>query len=140
MRATAQPEVTCVCADVLHGWCARLHPTGLPVLELVEDDEDENIDGCVQAAVAAWGERKLGALEAEDRLSVACEKGETSDEVMLQLRAAFQVRPTPSGVLLAPFVCVCVCVCSISLGLQHRMAHRFMDGWMDGWMDVTRVQ
>ena len=45
----------------------------------------------VKAAVAGWGEQSLTALEAEDRLSVACEKGFTQDAVTLQLREAFQV-------------------------------------------------
>jgi len=44
----------------------------------------------VQAAVASWGIRQLSALEAEDRLSVACEKGVTQDEVTLALRDSFQ--------------------------------------------------
>lgn len=46
----------------------------------------------VKAASALWGAQSLSLLEAEDRLSVACEKGDTSDEVLLQLRRAFQVR------------------------------------------------
>lgn len=45
-----------------------------------------------KAAAAAWGERSLPLLEAEDRLSVACEKGSTDDEVLLKLRAVYQVR------------------------------------------------
>jgi len=44
----------------------------------------------IAAAVAGWGERKLTALEAEDRLSVACEKGFSEDSVILGLRSAFQ--------------------------------------------------
>ncbi|GAX74750.1 hypothetical protein CEUSTIGMA_g2197.t1 [Chlamydomonas eustigma] len=44
----------------------------------------------VQAAVASWGERKLEVLDAEDRLSVACEKGFTEDSATLLLRQAFQ--------------------------------------------------
>jgi preprotein translocase subunit SecA len=44
----------------------------------------------VKAAAAAWGERSLTLLDAEDRLSVACEKGATDDEVLLRLRAAYQ--------------------------------------------------
>ena len=34
---------------------------------------------------------RLELLDAEDRLSVACEKGFTEDAVTLQLRQAFQV-------------------------------------------------
>ncbi len=45
----------------------------------------------VESAVAAWGVRQLSELEAEDRLSVACEKGFTADQQLLQLREAFQV-------------------------------------------------
>lgn len=40
--------------------------------------------------MAAWGVCTLSALDAEDRLSVACEKGVTSDEVILALRGAYQ--------------------------------------------------
>ncbi|KAG1669742.1 hypothetical protein FOA52_001571 [Chlamydomonas sp. UWO 241] len=42
------------------------------------------------AAKAAWGERTLGVLEAEDRLMVACERGVSEDAATLQLREAFQ--------------------------------------------------
>jgi hypothetical protein len=45
----------------------------------------------VKMAVAAWGQRQLSALDAEDRLSVACEKGVAEDEVTLALRQAYQV-------------------------------------------------
>lgn len=44
----------------------------------------------VKAAAAAWGERSLALLDAEDRLSVACEKGATDDQVLLKLRAVYQ--------------------------------------------------
>jgi preprotein translocase subunit SecA len=46
----------------------------------------------MQEAVSAWGSRQLAVLEAEDRLSYACEKGVTEDPVLLALREAFQVR------------------------------------------------
>ncbi|KAJ9529991.1 hypothetical protein QJQ45_023225, partial [Haematococcus lacustris] len=46
------------------------------------------------AAAASWGERQLSLLEAEDRLSVACEKGVSSDPVILALREAFQLMLT----------------------------------------------
>ena len=46
----------------------------------------------VAAAKAAWGERALQDLEAEDRLSIACEKAPSSDPVISKLRAAFQAR------------------------------------------------
>ncbi len=45
----------------------------------------------VKAAENAWGSSSLTVLEAEDRLSVACEKGVTDDNVLLKLRVAFQV-------------------------------------------------
>ncbi|KXZ52913.1 hypothetical protein GPECTOR_8g291 [Gonium pectorale] len=47
-------------------------------------------EAAVKGAVAAWGTRQLSELEAEDRLSVACEKGFTADPQLLQLREAFQ--------------------------------------------------
>ena len=46
----------------------------------------------VEVAKTVWGERALPDLEAEDRLSVACEKAPTSDFVIFKLRAAFQAR------------------------------------------------
>uniref|UniRef100_A0A7I4C591 chloroplast protein-transporting ATPase n=1 Tax=Physcomitrium patens TaxID=3218 RepID=A0A7I4C591_PHYPA len=42
----------------------------------------------VEAAVNAWGEKALPELEAEDRLSYACERGPTEDPVVAQLRKA----------------------------------------------------
>lgn len=42
----------------------------------------------VEAAVKAWGEKSLAELEAEDRLSYACERGPTEDAVVAQLRKA----------------------------------------------------
>lgn len=45
----------------------------------------------IKMAVEAWGERSLSVLEAEDRLSIACEKGASEDAVTLALRKAFQV-------------------------------------------------
>jgi preprotein translocase subunit SecA len=60
-----------------------------------------------KAAAAAWGERSLPLLEAEDRLSVACEKGSTDDEVLLKLRAVYQVRPV--GMMLLEH-CQLVCM------------------------------
>eukprot|EP00798_Chlamydomonas_sp_ICE-L_P023574 gene23574-9099_t len=43
-----------------------------------------------EAAVQGWGRWSLPALEAEDRLSVACEKGFSDDPVILELRAVHQ--------------------------------------------------
>ena len=45
----------------------------------------------VKAAKKEWGERQLEELEAEERLSVVCERGPVSDPVISQLREAFQV-------------------------------------------------
>ncbi len=45
----------------------------------------------VKAAKKQWGERQLEELEAEERLSVVCERGPVSDPVISQLREAFQV-------------------------------------------------
>lgn len=44
----------------------------------------------VEAAVGAWGERQLEELEAEDKLSVACEKAPTEDDTIRAIRDAFQ--------------------------------------------------
>jgi len=48
------------------------------------------VQEAVDAAVAAWGERQLTELEAEDRLSVACEKAPTEDATLQKLRGAFE--------------------------------------------------
>ncbi|KAK9821732.1 hypothetical protein WJX81_008527 [Elliptochloris bilobata] len=48
------------------------------------------VSEAVAAARVTWGLRALPELEAEDRLSVACEKAPTSDPVISKLRAAFQ--------------------------------------------------
>ncbi|KAI6697652.1 hypothetical protein NL676_017771 [Syzygium grande] len=43
----------------------------------------------VQLAMKTWGQRSLIVLEAEERLSYACEKGPAQDEVIVKLRSAF---------------------------------------------------
>jgi len=43
----------------------------------------------VSIAVKVWGEKRLDELDAEDKLSFACEKAPTTDEVSLALRQAF---------------------------------------------------
>ena len=48
----------------------------------------------VAAAKEAWGQRQLKELDAEERLSMACEKAPTSDPATSKLRAAFQVPPS----------------------------------------------
>ena len=47
------------------------------------------LSNAVEKAIASWGERSLDVLEAEDRLSFACEKGPTEDESFLAIRDAF---------------------------------------------------
>lgn len=44
----------------------------------------------VQLAMNTWGQRSLTELEAEERLSYACEKGPAQDEVIAKLRSAFR--------------------------------------------------
>uniref|UniRef100_A0A061SHA1 Protein translocase subunit SecA n=1 Tax=Tetraselmis sp. GSL018 TaxID=582737 RepID=A0A061SHA1_9CHLO len=46
--------------------------------------------GAVEAAVDAWGKRQMEELEAEDRLSFACEKAPTADPVIMKIREAFR--------------------------------------------------
>jgi preprotein translocase subunit SecA len=46
-------------------------------------------EAAVASAQAAWGERALEELDAEERLAFACEKAPTEDAVLLRLRAAF---------------------------------------------------
>ena len=48
----------------------------------------------VQAAKQAWGAQRLEELDAEEKLSFACEKATTDDRITLQLRAAYKVRQT----------------------------------------------
>lgn len=45
----------------------------------------------VSAAKSAWGTQRLEELDAEERLSFACEKATTDDRITLQLRAAYKV-------------------------------------------------
>jgi preprotein translocase subunit SecA len=47
------------------------------------------LTAAVSAAAGAWGERSVEALDAEERLSFACEKAPTVDPATLALRAAF---------------------------------------------------
>ncbi|GFH27523.1 seca_motor_dead domain-containing protein [Haematococcus lacustris] len=89
--------------DILLGgnpdYMARLKLRELLMPQVVSQVEEENVfgksrDGKTRAAAASWGERQLSLLEAEDRLSVACEKGVSSDPVILALREAFQLMLT----------------------------------------------
>jgi preprotein translocase subunit SecA len=43
----------------------------------------------VDTACSVWGDRSLEALDAEERLSFACEKGPSEDEAILALRKVF---------------------------------------------------
>eukprot|EP00252_Welwitschia_mirabilis_P010931 TRINITY_DN24620_c0_g1_i1.p1 TRINITY_DN24620_c0_g1~~TRINITY_DN24620_c0_g1_i1.p1 ORF type:complete len:1037 (+),score=240.06 TRINITY_DN24620_c0_g1_i1:99-3209(+) len=48
------------------------------------------IQEAVQMAIKTWGKRSLLELEAEDRLSYACEKGPIGDTVIAKLRDAYK--------------------------------------------------
>lgn len=54
------------------------------------DEAEKMVNEAVEAAVAAWGQRQLDELDAEERLSVACEKAPTDDPVIQKIRSAFQ--------------------------------------------------
>lgn len=47
------------------------------------------VEEAVQMATSSWGRRSLAELEAEERLSYACEKGPAQDEVIAKLRHSF---------------------------------------------------
>ncbi|KAJ9543134.1 hypothetical protein OSB04_022841 [Centaurea solstitialis] len=47
------------------------------------------VEEAVNLAVSSWGRRSLPELEAEERLSYACEKGPAQDEVISKLRDSF---------------------------------------------------
>ncbi|XP_010422687.1 PREDICTED: protein translocase subunit SECA1, chloroplastic [Camelina sativa] len=55
----------------------------------LSDDKVKLAEEAVQSAVAAWGQKSLTELEAEERLSYSCEKGPVQDEVIGKLRNAF---------------------------------------------------
>ena len=61
---------------------------GLYPCELSSEAE-KLLSDAVDAASSAWGERSVDALEAEERLSFACEKAPTEDGAALAIRAAF---------------------------------------------------
>lgn len=72
---------------------SSIHPcTSLYTRTQLSESTVSAAKSAVKAATALWGSQALSLLEAEDRLSVACEKGDTADEVLLQLRRAYQVR------------------------------------------------
>lgn len=55
----------------------------------LSEEAEREIDNAVKEAEQRWGERSLPILEAENRLSLSCEKAPTSDSVMQALRNAF---------------------------------------------------
>jgi len=61
----------------------KLYPCDL------SDATERLLASAVATATKAWGERSLTLLEAEDRLSVACERGAAEDPATLALRGAF---------------------------------------------------
>lgn len=61
--------------------------------------------------MAAWGERTLVELEAEERLAVACERAPTQDPTIAKLRDAFRVRH-----LCLPATCKTSAACCITQG------------------------
>jgi preprotein translocase subunit SecA len=62
----------------------QLYPCAL------DDETTALLEAVVRRCVSAWGEQTTPALEAEERLGIACEKGPLEDETLLALRAAFQ--------------------------------------------------
>lgn len=56
----------------------------------LSEDSLSLVEDAVQMAVRTWGKRSLTELQAEDRLSYACEKGPIQDEVIAKLRNAFE--------------------------------------------------
>ncbi|XP_027366452.1 protein translocase subunit SecA, chloroplastic isoform X2 [Abrus precatorius] len=56
---------------------------------LLSNKNADVAEKAAQLAVETWGKRSLTELEAEERLSYACEKGPAQDEVISKLRNAF---------------------------------------------------
>ncbi|KAM0028065.1 putative secA, preprotein cross-linking [Helianthus debilis subsp. tardiflorus] len=55
----------------------------------LSEETTKVVEEAVQSAASSWGRRSLPELEAEERLSYACEKGPTQDEVIAKLRHSF---------------------------------------------------
>ncbi|KAI4331003.1 hypothetical protein MLD38_029235 [Melastoma candidum] len=55
----------------------------------LSNENSQLVEAAVQLAVKTWGQRTLTELEAEERLSYACEKGPAQDDVIAKLRSAF---------------------------------------------------
>jgi preprotein translocase subunit SecA len=69
-----------------NGWAAD--PNLFPI-ELSEETQ-QKIESAVQAAEREWGKQALSELDAENRLSLACErKSSADDDAMVSLRSAF---------------------------------------------------
>ncbi|MFS7976397.1 putative secA, preprotein cross-linking [Helianthus anomalus] len=56
---------------------------------VLSEETTKVVEEAVQSAASSWGRRSLPELEAEERLSYACEKGPTQDEVIAKLRHSF---------------------------------------------------
>eukprot|EP00210_Caulerpa_lentillifera_P001332 g1281.t1 len=63
---------------------SELFPAELP------PETMELVNKAVDCATETWGASSMNPLEAEDRLSIACEKAPTDDIVIQSLRSAFQ--------------------------------------------------
>ncbi|KAI3759985.1 hypothetical protein L1987_50373 [Smallanthus sonchifolius] len=55
----------------------------------LSEETTKVVEEAVQLAASSWGRRSLPELEAEERISYACEKGPTQDEVLAKLRHSF---------------------------------------------------
>ncbi|KAI7745072.1 hypothetical protein M8C21_034038, partial [Ambrosia artemisiifolia] len=55
----------------------------------LSEETTKVVEEAVQLAASSWDRRSLPELEAEERLSYACEKGPTQDEVIAKLRHSF---------------------------------------------------
>ena len=73
---------------------------GLYPCELSAETE-KLLSDAVDVAAKTWGERSVEALEAEERLSFACEKAPTEDAAALALREAFNAIETEFKVVTA---------------------------------------
>lgn len=81
------------CSAIVLPAPALIHPshaTSLPFRARSPSLPQSLVDAAVRRAVNKWGEKSIQALEAEDRLSLACEKGPLEDDVLLGLRVAFE--------------------------------------------------
>jgi len=128
-------------SEVLFLWCGAAgqltHHTSSPQIrtwkvspELFPVDLSPAVQSAataaVEAAVAAWGERAISELEAEDRLAFACEKAPTEDPVTAQVRSAEHERLSP--------------VSQASLMSHGSCAsHHLMCSWLSGHLTALAV-